>query len=282
MCFYHPVTLLAVQNVMTIITIAYTQPYHPIRLAILLFILAYTYLLFPTFLHKLEHRALASILCGTIFANILSYVDRVLLSQWSFENGGPVSPSDLQTKQVSSRNKIIGVAQDQAISPTQSESLSVNTFNGTLWQRLQYGYFISSAARLIGTPHQVKNVPAYWTSDPSRTPSPVEFLLRKLLIFCVCYFVLDVATSSADPVHNRVLYDVAKIPLFSRWAAVDSEELIRKTVGGVGYWTASYCTIQCYMGMWAFMCVACGDEPQYWRPNFGSLTEGCTLRGFWG
>ena len=278
----HPLTLFAVQNAVTIFAIACTRPYHPIRLAVLPCTLAYTYLVIPTFLHKLESRVLASILCGTIFANFLSYLDRVILSQWSFEDGGPVSPADLRTKQVSSRNKIIGVTEDQPKAPTHSKPFSTNPINGTLWQRLRYGYFINSAARLIGTPHQVKNVPAHWASDPSRTPSPFEFLFRKLVIFGACYFVLDVATSTADPVHNPVLYDPAKIPLFSRWAAVDSEELIRKTVGGVGYWTASYCTIQCYMGMWAFLCVACGDDPQYWRPNFGPLTKGYTLRGFWG
>ena len=282
MLLNHPMTLFVLQHAFSIFAIAYTRPYHPIRLAVLPVTVAYLYLLFPAFIDKLHYRVLASIMYGTICANVLTYLDRVILSQWSFENGGPVSYTNHGTHEISNRNNNTGVAQERAIAPANSKSSSSKTPKGTPLLRLRYGYFISSAARLIGTPQQVKNVPAYWTSDPSRIPSRSDFLLRKLLIFCICYFVLDVATSSADPVKNSVLYDPKRIPLFSRWTTVDSEELIVKAVGGVGYWTASYCTMQCYMGLWAFLCVACGDDPRYWRPNFGSLSEGYTLRGFWG
>ena len=151
-----------------------------------------------------------------------------------------------------------------------------------LYQRLQYGYFINSASRLIGTPLQVKNVPFYSTSDRAHIPSRTSFLLRKALIFSICYIVLDLATSSAKPAENHIHYSLNKIPCFTRWGDVTSEEIIRKLVGGIAYWTASYCTMQCYMGAWAFISVACGSDPKYWRPNFGPLSEGYTIRRFWG
>jgi hypothetical protein len=280
--FLHPVTYFLVQKALTICLVAFARPYHPMRLAVLSFSLVYIYLLLPTYLDKLHYRILVSIVSGTTFSDVLSYLDLIILSQWSFENGGPVASADLSTKQISNRNEIVGMAANQATQGSNSGSSSANSHNRAVLQRLRYGYFVNSASRLIGTPHQVKNVPPYSTSHPSYTPSRTIFLFRKFCIFCACYLVLDLATSSANPLDNPVLYDPVKVPLFRRWADVDANEIVRKVVGGVGFWTASYCMIQCFMGMWAFLCVACGSDPQYWRPNFGSMSEGYTVRRFWG
>lgn len=174
--------------------------------------------------------------------------------------------------------RVHGAKKDEAGNGKSSSSLLES-----LYQRLRYGYFISSAPRLIGTKYQVKNVPPFKTSNPAYIPSRASFLLRKALTVCVCYLLLDLATSSAKPAENRILYSLDKIPFFSRLGDVSGKEISRKLVEGVGYWTASYCTMQqCYMGAWAFLCVVCGSDPAYWRPNFGSLSEGYTLRRFWG
>lgn len=270
----HPITFFLIQNAFTISIIAFTRSYHPVRTALLPFYLSYTVLLFPTYLNTLHNVVLASIVSGTTYANLLSYLDRIILSQWSFENGGPANVPELtKSEQLLSRNEIIGTAEPKADHRITSE---------TILQRLRYGYFVNSAARLIGTPQQVKNVPPYSILNPSYIPSRGRFLLRKLAIFCVCYLVLDLATSSADPASNAVVFLPSKIPLFSRWRDVSADEVARKVVGGVAYWAMSYCTIQCHMGAWAFLCVMCGDDPKYWRPYFGHLSEAYTIRRFWG
>ena len=237
--FLHPITFYFVQNALTISAIAFTSPSSPFRFALLPFNLLCVYAIFPTYLDRLPRGVVASIVSGTTFANILQYIELVILSRWSCDQGGP-------------------------------------------YQRLQHGYFINSASRLIGTSLQVKNVPSYSTSNRGHIPSRTSFLRRKVLIFCICYTLLDLATSSAKPAENQIHYRLDKIPFFARLGDVTNEEIIRKLVGGVAYWTASYCTMQCYMGAWAFICVACGSDPKYWRPNFGPLSEGYTIRRFWG
>ena len=270
----HPITFFFIQNTSTIFILAFTRPYHPLRTALLPFSLIYMFLLFPIYLKTLHSGVLASIVSGTTYANFLSYLDLALLSQWSFENGGPANiPEPTKSQQISSRNEIIGASKPKA---------KEHATSGSFVQRLKYGYFVNSAARLIGTPQQVKNVPAYSTSRPSYIPSRGQFLLRKLTIFCTCYLALDLATSSADPTSNAVLFHPSKIPFLARWRDVTSDEVAQKLVGSVAYWAMSYCTIQCYMGAWAFICVACGDDPKYWRPYFGRLSEGYTIRRFWG
>ena len=281
--FHHPIAAYVVQNLLTITIIAFTPPYHPLRIAVVPVTLVYIYLTLPTYLAKLHYRVLASIVSGTTFSNVLTYIDRVVLAQWSFDDGGPPpATKDLTAKQIASRDEITSATGNELTSHSDTEPPAASSPTVGSWRRLRYGYFINSAARLVGTPFQVKSVPAYRTSQPLHIPSRSEFLLRKFFIFCFCYLVLDLATSSADTAANPVTYHPAKIPLFSRWNDVTNEEVVRKTIGGVAYWVASYCTMQCYMGAWAFLSVACGDEPKYWRPNFGSLSDVYILRRFLG
>lgn len=273
----HPITVFLIQNAFTIFTIAFTSPSSTIRLALLPLSLASIYVIYPNYLDLLPRGVVASILAGSTFANVLQYVDLVILSRWSLDRKGPSAVPE-QNKLVNGKKQITKGTTD---TKDDTSGDPPSPFSA-IYQRFQYGYFINSASRLIGTNYQVKNVPEYLTSNPSYIPSRALFLRRKAFIFCVCYLLLDLATASAKAEENHIHYSLDRISFFHRIGEVSSEEIVRKLVGGVGYWTASYCTMQCYMGAWAMLCVVFGGDPKYWRPNFGSLSEGYTIRRFWG
>lgn len=247
----HPASVFVAQNAFTVFAFSFTKRSSRVRHALLLVSLVGIYAVFPTYVDRLPTRVVASIVAGMTFANVLSYVDWILLCQWSYE-GGNVYQKGRSSSRLSD-----------------------------VYNRLRYGFFVNANPRLIGI-EPVKNTPAYKTSDPQYIPSRASFLVRKSIIVCACYVILDLATSITNAADNPTRYAVEKIPLFGRWGEVTREEIITKLIGGVGYWAASYCTIQCYMGAWAFLCVACGSDPQFWRPYFGPLSEGYTIRRFWG
>ncbi|KAL2040297.1 hypothetical protein N7G274_007200 [Stereocaulon virgatum] len=278
--FTNPIVFYLIENTLTIFVIAFAPPHHPARIVTFLLLLIYFYILFPIHLDRLHYRVLTSIVFGSSCANLLRYLDLVILTQWSFEIREPIPSLDSRAEAGSKPTDITG--QNTKSTTEAIYSVSKSSQDGNVLERLRYGYFINAGPRLIGTAHMVKNVPPHCTSRASCVPSRAAFLVRKACIFGLCCLFLDLVTSGADPRNNACLFSADKIPLFRRWRDVDAEEVLRKVLGGVTYWVSAYCMIQCFMGAWAFVCVACGDDPKYWRPNFGSLSEGYSVRRFWG
>jgi hypothetical protein len=235
----HPITLYFIQKPYIIYALAF-HPSLPTRLGFLILILICLYASYATYLDKLPRGVVASIASGTTFADVLQYPDLVILSGRSFDDDGAPVVFEGQTRYPS------GAANAEADGTKKAKAASVKSsasLLSDLYQRLQYGCFISSAPRLIGTKHQVKNVPPYKTSNQAYIPSRTSFLLRKALTICVCYLPFDLATSTAKPAENHISYSVDKIPFFSRLGDVDGAEISKKLVEGAGYWTASYCTM---------------------------------------
>ncbi len=239
----HPITLYFIQKSYIIYALAF-HPFLPTRLGFLILILICLYASYATYLDKFPRGVVASIVSGTTFADVLQYLDLVILSGWSFDDDGAPVVVEGQTRYPSgaANAEADGTKKAKAASAKRSASLLSD-----LYQRLQYECFISSAPRLIDTKHQVENVPPYKTSNQTYIPSRTSFLLRNALTICVCYLPLDLATSTTKPAENHISYNLDKIPFFSRLGDVDGAEISKKLAEGAGYWTASYCTMQCYM-----------------------------------
>lgn len=256
--------------------------------------LASIYAVSSDYLDSFPCRVLASIVVCTSYLTFLQYLDIVVLSQWSFDRQGPEVDIlkqqlqlQLQRKQNTRKNKGTHLVDGAAASEhaeyasAGGPSFSASSFS-VIKRRFQYGYFITSASRLIGTDYQVKNVPNYSTSDPDFIPNRAQFLLRKIWIFCICYIALDLATVSNQSEENASRFNTKKIPFFRRLGEVTDDEIVQRLTASMAHWAVVYCLLQCYMGAWAVLSVALKSDPKYWRPNFGPLSEGYTIRRFWG
>jgi len=186
----------------------------PTRLGFLILILICLYASYATYLDKLPRGVVASIVSGTTFADVLQYLDLVILSGWSFDDDDAPVVVEGQTRYSS------GAANAEADGTKKAKAASVKSsasLLSDLYQRLQYGCFISSAPRLIDTKHQVENVPPYKTSNQAYIPSRTSFLLRKALTICVCYLPLDLATSAAKPAENHISCSLDKFRSLAGW-----------------------------------------------------------------
>lgn len=270
----NPITVFLMHYALTAFALAFISPSLITRLAIFTLNLVCMYVIYSDYLDSLPSEGVAMLVSQLTFLNFLFYLDFVVLSRWSFDGHGPA----IAAKQ---KREIAGEKESTAVVRDAARSGPGSAFSA-FYRRLRYGSFISSSTRLIGTNYQIKNVPNYVTSNPAYTPSRAAFVLRKTFIFCICYLVLDLATASAKTDENHIRYSLDKVPFFRRWGEVNREEIIRRLIEGVAFWTMTYCTLQCCLSAWETVCVIFGSDPEYWRPNFGPLSEAYTIRQFWG
>ena len=102
----------------------------------------------------------------------------------------------------------------------------------------------------------------------------------KLLLFC--YLTLDILSLSADPTKNAMFFAPEKIPFFARAGQISGAEVAMRILCTLGSGLGMFCSQQGVYSLMALIFVGLGvSEPRYWRPLFGSVTDGYTIRRFW-
>ncbi|KAI9875333.1 MAG: hypothetical protein M1830_008604 [Pleopsidium flavum] len=268
----HPVALVFYQLTIIAVFVGFTTPSSIIRYAALPPLVACAWVVILTCLEKLQNIVWAGILANYSACLVLQYFEKVLLRRWSFEDFGAISKAtrsyDAEKRKIPSSKARDGLSKDRA---------------GGILERLYFGYFIATSYRNPGTPYQVKNVPLFSDRDPSYVPSRAEFLRQKVMIFVLCYLVLDLATLGTQPETHPVRYSPRKVPFLTRLGEVSREEFIVRGSTTFGFWFSLYCSLQIYTNIIPFIIVASGlGEVRSWRPSFGPLREAYTLRHLWG
>lgn len=278
----HPLTYLAVQKSTIILLLAFTSPDSILRPLLFPVLVFCNYCLLPLYNLHIPRSAWVAYISGEVLIGLLDYVEKLLLSQWSFEDHGPSAEIRKRSGQGKRQSRRAGVTEalgkGHAITP-----LPLGSSHEGVWDRLKFGVWVAVSHRYIGSPYQARNVPPYSASDPSYVPTRRIFLLRRGLVFLACYLITDILVQGNQPDQNPVVFAETHVPFFTRLHDVSANEILTRITTTIGFWFGAYCSIQAYYSAMAFIAVASGfSSPAERRPFFGSLGNAYTIRGFWG
>jgi hypothetical protein len=201
-----------------------------------------------------------------VLVNPFMYIEKSIISAWTFEAGGPTRLSDPNTKGEKSKTE---------------QCLSLNS----VWGRLKFGLDAASSSRNLNTSYEVKNCPNFSSKDKSYVPSRTSYILRGVITILVCYALLDLAelAEQLQPDEAAALISPRLAPLLSRLHEVTVPELISRFITVLMVPLNTWCIIQIAYNTLGILFVVTGfSEVREWRPAFGSLLEVYTLQQFWG
>ncbi|KAI9837657.1 MAG: hypothetical protein M1837_002917 [Sclerophora amabilis] len=269
---YHPYNYIILQSLVIAITVAFTKPRSVLRFSAVVMVatLAWSYL--STCHHLVESRGIRALGASISCVQVAQSIDRLLLSRWSFDVGGPES---------------LGKIKDGGHTITKGVQDQGNGSRGGLpktspWQRVPVMIDATLDTRGAGKPWEVKNVPRFSSKDPGYVPSRHAFLLQRIP-YTLCLFLIVVLFEAQPPLPDtQHIFDQHKVSLFRRLGQVTADELIIRVAITICSWTIACCTVSVIAGSFAIICVGFGiSQPGSWRPTFGSLTELYTIRKLW-
>lgn len=242
--YAHPLFLVFIQTLITAAITGFTPAHSAIRWGAFPLIVLCVGQIISTSIDYLIRSPWAGLVGGHSVTLLFQYIDLVLLRQWSIES----RPSEPRK-----------------------------------WtQRLAFGLSATWNSRFAGTQEQVKNVPPFSNTDPSYVPTREVFLRATTTRILLSYIVLDVIGSSVDPELSARFLTTSKVPVFDRLGEISGEEIIMRVCCVVGATIGLVCTEGGIYSLFALVSVLLGiSEPRDWPPFYGSVSEACTLRGFW-
>jgi hypothetical protein len=206
----------------------------------------------------------ASLLGGFSVAILYRYLDIGLISKWNFEDQGPALPPTTHT---TARVPVRPSASLEAV----------------FFARLEYGWYTLWSFRQVNTPHEVKNVPKFSSSDPSYVPSRWKFVLQQAISAAVCYLGLDLLGQRPQPSNPSELFSPALVPVLSRLHSVTASEIKLRAMTILGFAVTFFLIIQGFQSFAAALAVGAGLSPvENWRPAFGSILDAYSLKNVWG
>ena len=269
-----PFVFIVLEKLLAIYLVGFTAPNSSLRPALFPIFLAWNYSLIPNYTSYVSRIPWIAFVAGGSFTAVWGYVEKLLLSQWSFEDLGP--SAEIRGRQISKNEP----------APNGKSQEAAHYLSGKkdgIWERLRFGTWTAFSTRYAGSPYQARNVPPYSTSDPSYVPTRRAFLVKKALTFVLCYLVTDILTQGGQPDQNPIIYAPRYVSFFSRLSEVSAQEVVTRVVTSVFIWVGGYLVVHIYYSGMAILTVGSGlDRPELWRPIFGPFSEAYTLRGFWG
>lgn len=266
----HPLALYFVQKTTIILLLAFTSPSSLLRHAPFPVLLSVSFALLPHYsLHVKEPENILAV-AGEVLMGHMEYLEKLLLSQWSFEDYGPIAEIRRTPKL---RDRLEKNPHAKGSPPA------------GLLPRLRFAFWAGTSQRYIKTPHQTLHTPPYSASHPAYIPSRTVFLVRKALIVLSCILLLDVVALSGLTPKDPAAYSHENSGLFPRlWRGDWSDQWgVTRMRSTFGFWTENGVGIQAYYSTLTALGVALHfSSPADRRPVFGSVAKACTLRGYWG
>ena len=288
----HPIVLYTIQKLVIILLLAFTPPNSLLRFAPFPILLSISFFILPYYNLHFTRYADMMWAAGEILMGHLEYLEKLLLSQWNFQDQAPSAEGK---RHESSRNKLNSeVIKDSSVRSTANKS-SLNQRNTTkstnssssslddIYSRLKFGLWGGTSHRYIATPSQTQHTPSYSSSSPSYIPSRTAFLLRKALIIFSCILILDLIALSELKPKNPILITEENSKLIPRASELSVRWAVTRMRATAAHWLESYAGIQMYYSALTSFGVALGmTSPAERRPVFGSVADAYTLRGYWG
>ena len=266
---FSPLAYLPIQLSLIASLIAFSPPNSFLRPLLLPILVIYNCYLLPRYSYYIPRHSWTGFISGAALGQLLDYIEKLLLTQWSYTDYGPIEQA-VTTKKADKRDSRLSWSR-------------LNKREGTIWERFRFGFWAAISTRYIASPYEARNVSPYSYSNPSFVPTRSAFLLQKTITFIICYISIDLLAQGNQPHQNPSVYAKNHVPLFTRLHDVTIDEVIIRTTTSIFYWIGSYLVIQAFYSGLAFLSVASGfDHPTLWRPNFGPISQIYTIRGFWG
>ena len=254
----HPASLVVYQVLVTALLISFTKPSSLVRPAALPFLAAATHLIVLKCLKDIARLSVASILAGNGPTYLLRYLDLALLSRWSYEAGGPTSPSASQ-REVRRKTAVDSDGVGGRSGPS-----------GRFSDRLRFGLVATLSSRHVDTAWEVKNVPRFSPDRPRYVPSLPAYLRQSAFAALVCYLVVDLFGLDVRPERNAVLFAPQNVAFFARTGSLTAEQLAVRLVSSLTVWISIYCVSRMGYSLLALVAVGTGlNTVSAWQPMFG-------------
>ncbi|KAF4634714.1 hypothetical protein G7Y89_g3384 [Cudoniella acicularis] len=284
-CTLHPLIYLVIQKSLIIFLLAFTTPGSILRPALFPAVLMGNYYLLPTYTLRIPRLAWIGFVSGEILTGPLDYLEKLLISQWSFGHYGPSAEIGSKTRADRQDKPSREHTARSPNSALDKENSGWATTLASSWKRLKFGTWVAISNRYIGSPYQARNTPPYSTSNPNYVPSRSAYLLRRGTVFLACYLIINVLLLGNQPALNPIIYAETEVPFFPRLSRheITPEEIFTRVSTTLGFWIGAYFTIQGYYSATGFLSVASGLSSQKdRRPTFGSPQDAYSIRRFWG
>lgn len=272
----NPFSLIISQRLTIAFIAAFIPKSSPLRPLIFPIFIAWNIHLLPRYYETIPRAPWIALVSSDALGGLLHYMEKVLIKRWSFDTDASLLSTSTRGVEVEARASAPGKKTEI------HHSADPKT---TIWSRIRFGLYISFSDRYIASSHQTPHTPPYSLSRPTYIPSRSQFLLRKIIIIIIAYFINDILVLGNQPAQNSTLYGPSKIPFFSRvWhRTLTTEDLLVRIATSLGFWFGGYWAVQGYFCSLSLLGVLFGfSRPELERPFFGSVTgEACTLRGFW-
>ncbi|RAL10258.1 wax synthase family protein [Aspergillus homomorphus CBS 101889] len=232
----NPFTSIIFQTATVVTTMGFTPARSSLRVGALIIVALCTAHCISTALPYLVRTPWASLAGGYSVMLLLQYVDIGLLTHWEF--------------------------------PPAKHKKS--------WAaRLRFGIWAAFNARCLGTPDQIRHIPAI-------TYNQSTFLRRSAGIILLSYLGLDVLASMNDPEVGSRFLVASHVPVFRRLSEVTVEEIVIRTFSGIAAGIGLLSSQAGSYYLFAFFSVLLKwSTPQDWPPFYGSLSDAYSLRRLW-
>ncbi len=280
----HPLTFFFIQQGIIIILATCTSPTSLLRPTLFPFVLLWNYYIIHSYPLYYDRRPWVMILAFHTLIGPLQYLEKLLLSQWSFDHAGPSVQAIRRNKKHTQNGRPFEAmcAGSKHSQKAFFYSFSFDTVNAW-WDRLRFGIWTTCSNRYIGSPYQARNTPPYSSSDPTFVPRRQSFLLRRGSLLLASFLLIDFFAHRSPLGGDLTIFDEKHVRFLTRFQQVDKEEMVTRVTMSVGGWIGGYFIIQIVYGLPGFIAVAGGlTSPASVRPVFGSFKNADSIRGFWG
>jgi hypothetical protein len=247
--------------------VVFINPRHfGLRSAVLVFGISQA-LQFQMIMHRIsENNVINGIVAQFLWVYVMRSFDLLLFRQAYFPPEGVVEiPSTLGEKDA------VGQAEGKAKRMSRASTVS----------RFRQSFYLFFTLRDVGTPYAVKNIPPFSASNPTSIPSRAAFLRHHIIIAVIGYLVADIP--SIMPAIDPQLAAQMNLPVFSRLLHISLEEAISRFALTALSWIIGMATLSFFHSSLAILFVGLRlSEPRFWPPQFGSLKDSHSLRGWWG
>ena len=278
------------------LAIGFTHPSSRLRYVALIAQTTILYFMNASWGASLGWNFAASFLAQHTVSSILQYFLTAILSQWSYQHGGPAKPTSYLPKTHRQSFAEQSKASNEADTATLKPGANADDANqsqtpvqfkrsglGAVFDRLAFGYNAMQAYRMLNTPYEARNSPSFSRSSPDYVPGKTTFLLKTFARFAVSYLILDAmapGSSSSSPTND--LMSPSRIPIFRRLSEVTLAELGARAGVTVAAFIAGQATVGSIYCALALLSVGTGcSSPVDWRPLYGSVRDAYTIRKFW-